>query len=78
MDLEMLETVDDVFAALGKNPGVQAITGDKPSTVSMWRTAGKFPANTYRVLTDALRANGKTAPDSLWGMRSPADAEHAA
>lgn len=74
MDLEMLETVDDVFAALGKNPGVQALTGDKPSTVSMWRTAGKFPANTYVVLTEALRAIGKTAPDSLWKMKAPAEA----
>lgn len=70
----MLETVDDVIAVLGKNSGVQALTGDNPSTVSMWRKAGKFPANTYVVLTDALLAIGKTAPDSLWGMKVPAEA----
>jgi hypothetical protein len=72
MDLENLETVADVFAALGDNPGVEAITGSKPSTLSMWRAAGSFPSNTYVVLTEALRAVGKTAPDSLWKMRSPA------
>lgn len=71
MDLEKLETVAEVFAALGENPGVGAITGSQPSALSMWRAAGTFPSNTYVVLTDALRAVGKTAPDSLWKMRAP-------
>lgn len=74
MDLENLETVADVFTALGENPGVEAITGSKPSTLSMWRAAGSFPSNTYVVLTEALRARGKTAPDSLWKMKVPAEA----
>lgn len=71
-DLERLETAAQVFTALGENPGVAELTGDKPSTISMWRAAGSFPSNTYVVLTEALRAVGKTAPDSLWKMRSPA------
>lgn len=71
-DLEELNSVAEVFTALGENPGVARLTGDKPSTLSMWRAAGSFPSNTYVVLTEALRAVGKTAPDALWKMRSPA------
>lgn len=74
MDLELLETVAEVFTALGDNPGVEELTGSKPSTLSMWRAAGTFPSNTYVVLTEALRAIGKTAPDSLWKMKVPAEA----
>jgi hypothetical protein len=72
MDLEMLETAADVFTALGENPGVADLTGAKPSAISMWRKAESFPPNTYVVMTDALRAIGKIAPDSLWRMKVPA------
>lgn len=72
-DLEQLNSVADVFAALGENPGMGRLTGNKASTLSMWRAAGTFPSNTYVVITEALRAIGKTAPDSLWRMRAPAN-----
>jgi len=78
MSLENLDTVSDVFTALGENPGVEALTGSKPNTISMWRAADKFPSNTYVVITEALRAIGKTAPASLWGMKQPAEPERAA
>ena len=68
MSLETLHTVADVFEALGGNGGLEGITGSKPSAISMWKKAGKFPSKTYVTITAALRANGKTAPDSLWGM----------
>lgn len=74
MALETVDTVAEIFAALGGNPGVEAITGSKPSTLSMWKSAGAFPSNTYVVLTAALRACGKTAPASLWGMKLPVEA----
>lgn len=77
MDLEMLETAADVFTALGDNPGVGELTGAKPSALSMWRKAESFPPKTYVVMTEALRAIGKTAPDSLWRMTVPAAAETA-
>ena len=73
MDLQNLETVDAVFTALGGPSGMQSLTGSKPNTVSMWKAAGSFPSNTYLVITDALRAVGKTAPDSLWRMKMPAE-----
>jgi len=78
MDLENLETVDAVFTALGGPSGMQALTGSKPNTVSMWKAAKCFPSNTYLIITEALRTINKTAPASLWGMKQPADAESAA
>jgi len=73
--MDDLKTVAEVFKALGENPGVAELTGAKASTLSMWRAAGSFPSNTYVVLTDALRAVGKSAPDSLWKMRTAAEPE---
>ncbi len=70
MDLQNLETIDAVFTALGGPSGMQALTGSKPTTVSMWKENG-FPTNTYLVMSEALRAQGKTAPASLWGMKVP-------
>jgi len=78
MSLENLDTFSEVMEALGGNQGVGDLTGAKPSTLSMWRKANSFPSNTYVVITDALRAIGKTAPASLWGMKQPAEPERAA
>lgn len=78
MDLEHLETIAAVFDALGGNGGLEALTGSKTSTVSMWKAAERFPSNTFIVITDALHAIGKTAPASLWGMKTPAERESAA
>ncbi len=74
MSSEILETFSEVWDALGEHRGVADLTGAKASTVSMWKNAGSFPANTYIILMDALQASGKTAPDSLWRMKSPAEA----
>jgi hypothetical protein len=68
MSLKALHTVADVFEALGGNSGLESLTGSKPSAISMWKKAGKFPSKTYLTMTAALRAQGKTAPASLWGM----------
>lgn len=70
--LEPLETVEQVFESLGGNKGLEALTGSKPNTVSMWKSAGSFPANTYIMITDALREVGKSAPQSLWSMKQKA------
>lgn len=67
--LEPLETAEQVFEALGGNKGLETLTGSKPNTVSMWKKAGGFPANSYIMIMDALRAVGKTAPASLWSMK---------
>lgn len=78
MSLEILETADAVMEALGGNQPVAALTASKSSAVSMWRKAKSFPTNQYLIMTAALREKGKTAPASLWGMKSPAESESAA
>ena len=66
--MQELFTTSDVIKELGGNVPVSALTGAKPKAVSMWRTVGKFPWRTQLPITEALRARGKTAPASLWGM----------
>jgi hypothetical protein len=74
MDLEMLETTDQVIDALGGNGPVAELTLSKPNAVSNWRSFETFPPNTYVVMTKALAAIGKTAPTSMWRMKLPAEA----
>ena len=73
MGQERINSVSEVFTALGENQGMEALTGSKASTISMWRSVDRFPTNTYLIITGALRAIGKTAPASLWGMKEPAE-----
>jgi hypothetical protein len=77
MDLEILETTDQVINALGGNGPVAELTASKPNAVSNWRGFETFPPNTYVVMTSALALIGKTAPTRLWRMKVPADAETA-
>ena len=69
MVLESLETVDEIMDFFGGNQGMMELTGCKSSTVSMWRTAKRFPTNTYLVIAGALKERGKTAPPALWSMK---------
>lgn len=73
MDLQTLDTLDEVITALGGTDGLFDLLGAKPSTISMWKKAGNFPSNSYVVMTDALRQKGKTAPDLLWKMKMSAE-----
>jgi DNA-binding transcriptional regulator YdaS (Cro superfamily) len=65
----MLETVDEVIDALGGTSATAKILGFKPTRVSNWRAAGRFPADTFVALTEALERVGKKATRSLWNMR---------
>lgn len=73
MDLQNLETLDEVITALGGTDGLFDLMGAKPSTISMWKKAGNFPSNSYVLMSAALGARGKAAPDSLWKMKAPAE-----
>lgn len=73
-----LTTFDEVMDALGGNGPVGDLVGAKASTVSMWRKAQSFPANTYLAMTEAMKARGVSAPASLWGMKMPDEQESAA
>lgn len=67
-----LTNIDDVIRALGGLKEVAELTGRRSgSAVPMWRQRGAFPSNTYAVMIVALQERGKTAPASLWGMKSP-------
>lgn len=78
MDLEILDTTEQVIDELGGNGPVAEITLSKPNAVSNWRNFKTFPSNTFVAMTDALRARGKSAPASLWGMKLPSEQESAA
>lgn len=66
-----LHSIDDVITALGGLKEVAEMTGRRSSSaVPMWKQRGSFPSNTYAVMIVALQERGKTAPASLWGMKS--------
>lgn len=67
--LEVLHSTSEVIDALGGNRPVAVLTQrTREQSVSNWRGWDYFPPDTYVVLKDALRAIGKTAPDSMWRM----------
>lgn len=76
--MDELRTTSEVMDALGGNQPVADLTGSTNKAVSNWRGFEKFPSNTYVAMIAGLRAIGKTAPDSLWGMKQPAEAERVA
>lgn len=71
--MEELNSTSEVIDALGGNPAVAGLTASTPKAVWNWRGFETFPSNTYVVMIGALRAKGKTAPASLWGMKQPAE-----
>lgn len=75
--MEQLNTTLEVIVALGGNQPVADLTGSTNKAVSNWRGFDTFPSNTYVAMIAALRAVGKTAPASLWGMKIPAEPERA-
>jgi hypothetical protein len=66
-----LETPREVMAALGGTSMVSALTGYSYGRVENWNRAQNFPANTYLVLTEALRRKRLTASPKLWRMVTP-------
>jgi hypothetical protein len=58
----------EVIDALGGTQPVADLTGRTYNAAFNWRSAGKFPCNTYLKMQAALAAHGHNAPASLWGM----------
>jgi hypothetical protein len=65
-----LQSTSEVITELGGDDALTQLTGSNRKAISMWRTMGRFPWRTQLPIIDALRARGKTAPHSLWGMKS--------
>jgi hypothetical protein len=70
MPMTQLQTTREVIDELDGTPGVAALTGANAKAISVWRTSGRFPWKTYPIITAALRVRGKSAPESLFGMKS--------
>jgi len=75
--LDSLNTTDAVIDALGGTGATATLLGDGyyPQRVSNWRKKGRFPPDTFLVMSEALRERGKVAPSSLWNMLEPAGAD---
>jgi hypothetical protein len=59
-----------VVEALGGPEKVAALTDANTSAVWNWFAYFEaFPANTYKIMIDALKRRGYTAPPHLWKMR---------
>jgi hypothetical protein len=73
--LTSLETIPEVFEALGGIPAVCDIIGATGKRawqrVDNYRLRGRLASDTYVVLTKALEERGYSAPPSLWGMIDP-------
>jgi hypothetical protein len=74
--MKRLRTVDQVMEVLGGLEGVCELGfADNPKQAWHWvGRAGQFPANTYVVMTRALRRRGYEAPARLWNQKGVKDA----
>ncbi len=72
-----LTTTNAVMEALGGIAEVARLTSRTYNAAANWISFETFPPDTFVVMTDALRAKGKTAPASLWRMVASAEPEPA-
>lgn len=68
--LPIIDSTDAVIDELGGNGPVSRLLNTTHKAVSNWRGwgRGRFPADTYLVLTAALERSGRRADPRLWGM----------
>jgi hypothetical protein len=69
--LTHINTADEVIELLGGIEDLAELASTSANAVYNWKSCGKFPADTYLLIQDALEALGKIAPDNLWPMRQP-------
>ena len=78
MEARNLETAAEVCDKLGISE-IARLTGRKYSAAHNWKGFGKFPADTFLVLQEALARIDCTAPATLWSMvESPSPNPNAA
>ena len=68
--MTQLHTVREVIDALDGTPGIGQLTGANAKAISAWRSHDRFPWKTYPAITEALRKQGKSAAETLWGMKA--------
>ena len=67
--MKTLRSTSDIIDALGGIEAMAELTGTSINGVYNWRAGTQFPADTYRLLKDELKAIDIDAPDHLWPMR---------
>lgn len=67
--MKYLRTPDQVVEAIGLETVCELTGANAKQAWNWYGRAGMFPANTYVVLTRALRRRGYTAPANLWNMK---------
>jgi hypothetical protein len=65
----MLDSIDDVFEALGGPSKVAALCGVGTTAVSNWRVRGRISKGSFMVVREALAALGKEASPSVFGFK---------
>lgn len=79
MPTQILTTATAVIDELGGTTAVAKLVGKTPQSVTNWRAANRLPAETFLVLSAALKKLKREAPSSLWGIReAPKQQERAA
>jgi hypothetical protein len=66
-----LQTVAEVFEALGGIAEVARIAGTSYNAASNWKSFNRFPPKTFLLLQTELDAMGLRADPDLWGMEKP-------
>lgn len=77
MKIRRLDTADDVIDALGGNKPFSRLISTRTKKrqdqhASNYRAGNYLPADTFLVVTHALKERGCTASPRLWGMKLPA------
>lgn len=66
-----LRTTGKVIEKLGGYKAIAELTGATVDAVYNWRAQNHFPARTIIAITEALKADGHSAPLSLWRVQKP-------
>lgn len=72
--MRSITTVKEALHAAGGYRAAAALLGSNYAAVCAWAHKNRFPAKTYK-LKEFLRARGVVAPDSLWGLTEPHEAQ---
>lgn len=70
--IRTLPTASAVIDALGGTSAVATLTKKSMQSVTNWRSAGRLPADTFLIISIALKKIDRNAPSSLWGI-TPAE-----
>jgi hypothetical protein len=62
----MLDTVDDIVAAIGGNKATAKLCGVGLSAISMWRQRGMIPPDHWHVMTEELRRKRKKVDPAVF------------